>query len=306
MKKQFFRIILLIPALVSMLFLSCDDSNRYPEILDIGWTLENIDSSFWEDSDSYRSAFLNIWIAFEESELVAESIESVAIVSPTGVYWQITAPEALTYYYDTESLVFGGWFRFYSTSPASNGSVLPIGNYEFDVTYTNSKTVTKLFTIPAPGSTTSGSTSYVYTEDYTGTIGGDYKALPKRANITNCVLTSANTEVTIEFNVDDSNIYNCSIWFYDESGNYVGRSGWLRDFSTGSLASVINNGTELNVDGSNNSIVLSLADISYQEGKTSADLNSVHIILTDGLQYASSTDIDGYDTRSISAKSFIY
>jgi hypothetical protein len=290
-------------ACILVLFTSCDLAERNPAISDIGWTVENIADSWWGTSSTKRSANINFWISFEESELTAEYIESVSILAPNDRSWVYDEPEAIDARFDPDSGVFGGWQRLYSPYYQSNGSVLALGDYVFEITYTSGVIVSETLTVPAPGSTTTNSMSYFYTEDYIGASSppSGYIALPKRAEISSAIFDTVNSEIDISFSVDDSNIYNCSIWFYNSAGTYVGGVDWFRDFSTGILSSMINNSSELYTDGTTNNIAVPYTEINFLSDYSSSNIFSMHIVLSDGKQYVSST-VSGYDTRSVSEK----
>ena len=257
--------------------------------------MENIDDSYWSDFSNKHSANIGFLIYFEESELTAEYIEKVVITAPNDVYWNFDNPETI------KNLFIEGTFgRFYSLYQTDNSSIIPIGDYTFEVTYSNGRTVTKDLTVPAPGSTTVGTYAYAYTEDYTGTPGSNYIPLPKKANISSAINDTTDSEITVNFSIDDSKIYNGVLRFYDSAGNYITSTDYFVDWEDGTLSSILNGGYSLNTNGSN-TVIVSYSDLEFDSDESGSDISFCHIILTDGKQYDVS-DINIYDCRSISEK----
>ena len=273
-----------------------DTDNTGSEIESINWVIDNIDSSFSE-SIPY-SASIQFFIKFETPGLTASDIASVYIESPIkDISWVVANSASITEGYDAEENYF--WCRLSSSSSSTNGSVLPVGTYNFTVRYSNGSIAKSSLLVPAPGAIETGSTLYVYTEDYMEALNppSDYAALPRRANNISAVLSAS--ELTIKFSVNDGNIYNSEVWFYDSEQAYIGTTNWFRDFSTGLVSSALNDG-KLHNDGTENTLVLSEFDIEFAEGKGMTDIDSLFIILTDGIQHVS--NVRTYDTTSISQK----
>ena len=199
---------------------------------------------------------------------MARDIASVLIEHPLeDLFQKFDDPTEIAKHYDTASHVFGVELIF--DDYADNGSVLPIGRYNFTVTYSNGAVAKSSLLVPAPGSTKMGSTSYVYTEDYDEASNppSNYAPLPLRASINSAVYDSSASNLTIKFTVDDEKIYNCFVWFYDKNLYYVGETDWYRNFKTGAVSSWLNDGSILYTDGTENTIVLPVSDIQFQEGK---------------------------------------
>ena len=271
-------------------------------IKSIGWYLDNIDTSFFSSPES-GSASIMFLVYFETSDLTASDIASVRIKPPGADWeWVYDNPADIAKHYDTENYCFVPWN--YSTAYADNGSVLPIGRYNFTVKYSNGAVVESSLLVPAPGSKETGSTSFVYTEDYTSNPSADYAPLLRRASIIPAVYDRSASDLTIKFSVKDDKIANCGVWFYDTSLSRIGRTGWYRDFETGEFSSWLNSGSELHIDGTENTIVFPVSDIQFNAGKEMNDVHSFHIVLTDGRQYASDSNPNAHDSKSISKKLF--
>ena len=269
------------------------------EIESINWVINNRDSSFSKTNTA--AASIQFFINFETPGPTASDIALVHIDSLVGnIRWTFDDPAENAELYDAEGNYF--WCQLVTTSFSYNGSVLPVGTYNFTVTHSNGSVAKHSHLVPAPGSIEIGSTSYVYTEDYTNASNppSGYAALPRRANYISADRSAS--ELTIEFSVNDGSIYNSAVWFLDSKEEYTGATDWLRNFSTGSVSSALNNG-KLHNDGTENTLVLSESDILFKEGKGMSDIDSLFIILTDGFQYASNDST--YDTKSISQEVFV-
>ena len=276
------------------------------EIKSIGWHINNFDTTFFSSPDESDSASIMFFVYFETSDLVASDIASVRI-KPPGVDWSwvYDDPTKIAERYNTENYSFRPWIS--SRRYADNGSVLPIGRYNFTVTYSNGAVVESSLLVPAPGSKETGSTLFVYTEDFAEASNppANYAPFLRRASIISADYDRSASDLTIEFSVDDDKIYNCGVWFYDTSRSYVGETRWYRDFETGEVSSWLNNDSgEFHIDGETNTIALQVSDIQFKEGKEMSDAYSFHLVLTDGHQYASDPNVIGYDTKSVSKKLF--
>lgn len=268
-------------------------------IQDVGWVIENIATDYWYSPTS-ATAFISFWLSFEETDLSASDIASVTVTSPTGLYWVLDDPADTAYFYDEQGHYYGGWIRFWSTSDSANASVIPIGNYTFEVALANGNSDTVTGIIPAPGSTTTGGNSYAYTEDYAGSPPYGYVALPRRATIQSAQVNVLADTFTANFAVTDSKVYNGYLWLYDSTGEYIGMSPWFRNTTSKSVAAFINGGAAIYNDGTANTITLHTADIEFDGIHSLQDISSIRINLSDGAQYAAVNR--SYDTLSRSSK----
>ena len=286
---------LFIAVLLGFSCLSCDSSDDSSgssvSINSVGWVLENIDESFFS-ADDPASAFINFWVNLEANSLVASDIDSIAIYAPSGTYWEFDDQSDIEYYFDTEDDTIGGWLRLYSSS---HPDTVELGTYEFKINFTGGESKEYSLNIPAPGMTSTGGYSYCYSPENYDEVSG-YKALPSKAVD---LYLGMEGNVYAEFSVTDDIVYNAMLWFYDNSGDYIGKSAWLRDFETGAISSVLNGG-----DGfyttieTYNFVDLSSSDIDFEDGYGIDDINSMRVVLTDGKQYEGESAT--YDSRSIS------
>ena len=263
----------------------------------IDWIINNRDTSFFSDPTG-ATVDIQFDIKFETPGPAASDIASVYIDSLIGnLRWSFEDPSKFSEAYDAKEYVLS--CAIYTTN--NNAHVMPIGTYNFTVTYSNDAVVKYSFQVPAPGALEAGSTSHVYTEDYidAGNPPFNYAALLRRATSISAVHDSLASELTIKFSANDDKIYNSGVWVFDSSNIYIGYINWLRNFSTDAVSSVLNDG-QLHSDGTENVLVLSKSDIQFNENKGMSDIHSLHILLADGLQYPSGNRT--YNTRSISEK----
>ncbi len=146
---------------------------------------------------------------------------------------------------------------------------MPVGTYNFTVTYSNGSVAKSSLLVPSPGSIEVGSTSYVYTEEYRNASNppSGYAALPRRADSISANYNSTSSKLTIKFSVTDDKIYNSVVWFYDSKGAYIGTTDWLRSFETASISSTLNSGGALHIDGIVNTLILLESDIKFNDDK---------------------------------------
>lgn len=282
-------------------------------ISNVGWIVENIDTSFWS-SPPDATAFGNFFIYFEEEDLEAQFIEQVTMTADGGnVSWTDDTEEVIAGRFSPDNNSYGGFLRLWTDNIDPAGHVYPLGDFTFEVELTNGRSDEFTLNVPAPGSLESSPYSYTFTEDYAqaGSPPSTYVALPERAGVTGASLAS--DTLTVTFTVNDSTVYSGWVWVYDANDDYLGTS-WGGSStppfvtSAGSVSAVINNGTGLNTDGTTNTVELSAGDISFfDSNSTLSDIENVIVVLTDGEQYADpgETATLFYDTRSVSGRATV-
>lgn len=282
------RILCIISFIVSSIlflyFISCANNGNEPPTVEItGWVIENIDTSYWTKGGSTAggTAYFDIWVRVNDPEGI-DDITYVEVSNPEGSSWTLRDNSTGKDFYDEEGDFFGGWRRHYSSSYPH---VVYLGQYTALVRDSAGNEATDTFSFPKPGSTSGN--GFVYTEDYTGSTAGGIEMI-KRATITNG--TKGVNDITIEFQVNDSRVYNGYVWFYDSFAEYITWSDFFKNS--------INGGAGLNVDGTTNTLVIQSADLDLGSF-TWGDISGFHVVLNDGSQYIPEEDM--YDNLSISS-----
>lgn len=268
----------------------------------VGWNIFNYDPTF----SSTASARIRFYIDFKNTEIKPEDIKSVEIISEqsSNLSWTTDNPESIKENLKITSTgsVFYQTGRLFSTNYSKNGSVLPLGNYEFLITPTEGEVVKYTHTVPATGSANTNAKKFAFTEDYVNANNPlvDYDPLLKRAKISAAFLDASQTRLTVKFSVNDSRVYAGSVWLYDKDGNYVGyTTDGFRDFKTGTISSNINDGNSIKTGGAENSVVVESPQLTFEDGKAMSDVAFTHVALFDGWQFK---DTDAtFDVTSISA-----
>ncbi len=177
---------------------------------------------------------------------------------------------------------FGGLRRYYSSSYPHK---VLLGQYTALVRDSKGNEDTDTLFFSKPGSTSGN--GFVYSEDYIGSTTGGLEMI-KRATIAS--KTKGANDITIEFQVDDSRVFNGIVRLYDASAEYITWSDLFRN--------TINGGAGLNVDGTTNTLVIQSSDLdlgSFIWG----DISGFHVFLSDGSQYSPREDF--CDHMSISS-----
>ncbi len=249
-----------------------------------GWVIDNIDKSYWTKwgyTDVWGTAFFNIWVEANDPDGI-DDITYVEVSDPEGWYWVLRDSSTGIDLYDPEGGFFGGWRLWYSSSYPN---AVYLGQYTALVRDSDGNEATDTQFFSRPGSTSGN--GFVYSEDYKGITTGGIEMI-KRANIIS--KTKEADDITIEFQVDDSRVFNGFIWFYDSSAEHITWSGYFKN--------TINGGAGLNVDGTTNTLVIQSSDLdlgSFIWG----DISGFHVVLGDGIQYSPREDF--IDHRSISS-----
>jgi hypothetical protein len=259
----------------------------------VGWVEENIDPSFLiSPSPNDNTAFLDFWVHYD-GDITFDDLQYARVYLPDGGYWN-RAPTAD--FLDTSKKVIGGWGRWWwVTTP----HMFPIGPMRAEVKLRNGADSSAVFNVPAPGSTTTGTYTTMYTEDATSPPLAS-APMVRRATLgaTNTV-TAATQTITITFSVADTKVYDGWVWFYDISKTYLGMSKVFMNPAIG-VASPFLAGSVLHTDGTTNTLTLSPSDVSLVSGKTFDQIAAARVVLTDGAQYPSTTLLR-WDCQSISA-----
>ncbi len=249
MKNRIFipgTIILIIIILLGF-FIGCEVNNEpaepgVPLTVEItGWVIENIDKSFWTKwgyTGDWGTAFFDIWVVANDPDGI-DDITYVEVSNPVeGEYWVLR--DSSIDLYDAEGGFFGGWCRYFG---ASYPHAFYLGQYTALVRDSDGNEATDTLFFSKPGATSGN--GFVYSEDYTGLTTGGIEMI-KRATIIS--KTKEANDITIEFQVDDSRVFNGFVWFYDSSAEYITWSGYFKN--------TINGGAGLNVEGTTNTLVI--------------------------------------------------
>lgn len=161
---------------------------------------------------------------------------------------------------------------------------MELGIYEVVARDSADHEITASVSFNAPGSG-SGS-GFIYSEDYTGSTVGGAEMLKRATNLSG---TKGATDLSVSFTVDDSRVNNVTISLYDDNGDWIAVSEWMKD--------VANGGSGLNINGTPNTVNISSADLDLGS-YTFADIAGFHVVLFDGAQYPG--DDTMYDHRSFS------
>ena len=278
-------IIFIVSSIIFLYFVSCANNGNEPPTCEItGWCVENIDESFWTKwgYTGGATAYFDIWVEASDPDGI-DDITYVKVTNPEGTYWVLRDSETGKDHYDPEGGFFGGWRRYYS---ADHPHRVLLGQYTALVRDSKGNEATDTLSFNEPGSL-SGS-GFLYSEDYTGSTSGGKKML-QRAVITNAIKDIS--DITIEFTVNDTRVYNGWVWFYDVSTEYITWSDFFKN--------TINSGAGLYTDGFTTNI-LQIHPTDLDLGTfTWNDISGFHIVLTDGLQYSPKEDL--FDHFSISA-----
>ena len=213
MRKSLFYLIII--SLVVTLFSSgCkeDDSasnsgnstNSAPEIIGgISWVAENIDLTYWTKNDpnygNTATLRMNFWVKATDPDGTSD-IELITVTQPNGRYWTIHDLANDRDSYSTTTGKFGGWQGLRSeTYPYSK----ELGDYTIEVKDSAGNVATTTRAIFAPGERTSTGSSFIYTEEYTGSTSGGTPMIRKAQNISASIFGDT---IDLSFTVNDSNV----------------------------------------------------------------------------------------------------
>jgi hypothetical protein len=259
----------------------------------VGWYEENIDPSFLiSPPPNGNTAFFDFWLHYD-GDIAFGDLQYARVYLPDGSFWNL-APTAD--FLDTTNKTIGGWRRWWwSASP----HLLPIGPMRAEVKLKSGLDSSYSFSVPVPGSSTSGTYATMYTDDATSPSLASAPMVRRATPGATNTVTAATQTITITFSVVDTKVYDGWVWFYDTFHTYLGVSKYLTDPATG-VASPLLAGSVLHTDGTTNTLTLSASDVSLVSGKTFDQIAAARVVLTDGAQYTSTTHLR-YDCRSISA-----
>jgi len=272
-------------------------------------TIRNVDSVVSNFHPNFRpnSARITFYIDFSKA-VQASEIESIKIVAEyaTNRSWTIDDSDYMTdNLYEFQDGTTGiAVNNLFTEALSDNASAIYLGDYVLTVTLKDSKILSYTHNVPAPSSKGTNGKKYGYTENYSNTanLSAEYVPLLKRAQIQSAVLSGAASKLTVMFAINDSRVYNGSIWMYDKDNNFVGRlKDGLRDPETGMVSSSLNTGTVFKTGGALNTVTVDASQISFQQGKSFNDVAELHVVLYDGRQYKDTSNVFEIDSESISA-----
>jgi hypothetical protein len=260
--------------------ISCSVLNEPPTVEITGWCTENIDKSFWTKwgYSPEATAYFNIWVEASDPNGI-DDIEWVQVQDPEYTTWVLKDSSTGVDLYNKEGGFFGGMIRCNSIRYPH---AVCLGQYKVLVLDSFGNEAKDTIYFSQPGSTLG--TGFIFSEDYTGVAAIE---MLNRAIITN--VTKEPNDITIEFEVDDTRVYNGLVILYNDSAEFIASSDYFKN--------TINSGTGIYTDGTTN--ILQIQSSEFELGSyTWDDVKGFHIVLTDGAQYSPEEEI--WDHSSIS------
>jgi sulfatase modifying factor 1 len=246
-----------------------------------GWYMENADESAVSKYGDKANATAYIYISLKVKD--PDGIDDVIYVevsNPQDRYWILRDSSSGIDLYDPEYKRFIANGLWSSVNPNS----IILGQYTAFVLDSDFNSATNTINFSSPG-TTLPEEGFIYSEDYKRVTDGGIEML-KRASITNFV--KGEDSITIEFQVDDTRVFNGYVWIYDGSPEYITYSDYF--------INTINYGSGIFNDGTTNTLTIQSSDLDLGS-YTWDDINGFHVILTDGVQYSPK---ETWDHRSVS------
>jgi hypothetical protein len=257
----------------------------------LGWEFQNCPSDYNADF----SLSLSTSIHYVGANLIRSDIDS-ATFAPVGMTWNWNLLLTSSEFNDSAKTIGYGWKNCYTYQYSPNGSVMPIGPYKFSVVLNGGDRVADTLVVPAPGNTSTLGFQYLYTEDYTGQVTGAFIPMLHRPTISSA--SRGGDTITVAFSIKDTLAYGGWLWFYDDTGAYIGISEYFRNYTTKAMSGTINGASGLAVDGTLNSVKVLAENCTMNTNFSFTQIAKVRVVVTDGRQYANTTQ--DFDCRSIS------
>lgn len=273
MIKHHIGIIILLLGLVLIIGCSSGDDTIIG-ITGVGWYLENIDYSYWTSGYNDATLFIDFELKYEGDPITYLDIDSV-LVSSGAAQYNISIDESDL---DMDNHII----RLFRLNTA--GHTIDIGNYDFEVKLTNGLSATYQFSVPAPGSTSTNGAAFAFNELYSGTVSSIYTPMLKKVIPVSQTKNASSVDIT--FKTDDPLFYSGWVQFYDSDNYSVGYSEDFRNYADNTIQPLINNGSVIYNDNTENDLVIQYDEITYFTGGTFSDISSYIIFASDGFQYA--------------------
>ena len=292
-------IIFLLITVMLVLQMSCsnlfndDQTETTVDISEAYYYITNNPSDFYRVTASVRPSLEYCFEVVLTGDFIESDIKYIRIYLPddSGDYWDLTD------YYDSQSNSYWGYFY-----DGDNTRELPIGSMQVVVELNDATKASKTIRMPIPGHKDTDSYSYVYaSEDYIYPSSLSVEAL-KRPTVTDMTVTT-NT-ISIDFRIDDENVYTGDVWFYNSDGTYLGDSPSFTSSTDGSIAPNLNSGDYYNTEGESNTFIVTKSSISYDGAHISSDIadtiSACRVVVFDGKQYTSDNVYNCFDYRAVS------
>jgi hypothetical protein len=276
------------------LFLGCTQStspnSKSVTIDKIYWVFQNTPPDYGDSA----SMSLDVTVKYSGANLSLADIDYAVFSVGDQMTWNLLFNN--NNLNDSAKEIAYGWQSFWTKRLSTNGSVMPIGTYLFTIKLKSGNLAQKPFDMPAPGRTTSGGYSYIYTENYTDQLQPSFFPMLKRPTIGTSIRNGDTIIAT--FTIDDTLVYSGWVWLFDSMNNYIGLTNEFRNFTTKSRSNIINEGGDIVNNGGVNTVKILSMNCRMKNGGTFNGIKSIRIICTDGRQY-SSDSTSHYDCRSI-------
>ncbi len=229
---------------------------------------ENIPTSYWSYNKTSATMLFNCFI-YDNTNVFPDNEELLTtMTNEDSSFW--------SYRTNISNRTILKWLNFYSPKYSYDGSVLPLGKYDIEITDKNGNKIHKIIDTTNILKYHDKSFKYIYSPNYTGSINTDYVPALSRAIITSIVKTK--DKITVIFSCNDDRIQNGCVNFFDNTGQVNYTSYFYNTYSK-QKSPFLNNGNGLNIDGTENTITLNISDIFFKENKSFENIKTAVISL---------------------------
>jgi len=296
------RTIVLMMCVSIVLLSSCGnffdpDTKKTISISSIEYSITNYPED-WYSSTSIVKPSLQYYFSIKTTGNYLQSdVKYVRIYLPNNstTYWDL-----MDDFDDTSSSYSGNCYY------GDNSKELPIGTMNAVIELDDSTKAAFAFTMGRPGNVVNDGYSYTYASEDETMSSYPSVSIPSIMRPIINALSLSSSLISVDFTVYGQYVFDGVVWFYDATGNYIGRSPFFRDRISGAIISDLNSGIFNNGNGQVNTMNIGTSEIANNNNQVSQSLvntiSTCRVILYDGIQYATDGNYGWYDYKSISSQ----
>jgi hypothetical protein len=232
---------------------------------------EDIDPTYWTKPTT-GSMFLDVFVFYQGATLDSSAVKEMRIYDNNGISWT-KSPDVTPKY-------VGGWSRSKTAHYSVNYSVLSLSEYTIEIAMADGSVYRRKYDPPDPEIGGSNTKKYVYSVDYKGKKDDEYVQGLRRPQIKESIIE--NDLIRLVFSVDDHRVKNGYVEFYDKDKKYLARVPQFKNAYSLEIASYLNRGTDLFVDGTDNELTIAQTDLEFSRGRSFSEIKYAIVVLTNG------------------------
>lgn len=258
-------------------------------VTEFGWTYSNVNTAYWPDTAPSEEVFLSFALRVQETNLLESDFGRVTF-SARGESWTV---DSSGLDYDASNSVL----TILPLSLEDSPYALPLTGWTVTVELANGMEDSRTFDLNPPGEREPDSNwTHVHNESYADPP-GTYVEMVNQPSVSRHEWSGSS--IKVNFEVNDTDVYNGWVEFYDSGDRYLGRSTFFVDWESGATNEALITSGPLDTQDNTNVTSIEEADVDSLGNAAFSDIAKVVVVVSDGFQYKRAS---AYNYQGISGR----